>query len=70
MIASSMTTPTISTRASIVTLFSVKPMYFITAKAPMMEVGIATAAMSVERHDRMNSSTMMLAMMLPETRCF
>ena len=30
---------------------------------------MATAAMSVDRHDRMKSSTMMLARMLPEIRC-
>ena len=53
-----------------VTLFSVKSIAFITANAPMIDVGIATAAMSVDRHDRMNSSTMTLAMMLPETRWF
>ena len=54
MIASSITTPTISTRASMVTLFIVKSMAFITANAPMIEVGMATAAMSVERQERMN----------------
>ena len=70
MIASSITTPTISTRASIVTLFIVKSMAFITAKAPMIDVGMATAAMIVERQDRMNSSTMTLAMMLPTMRWF
>ena len=68
--ASSITTPTISTSASIVTLFSVKSIAFITANAPMIDVGMATAAMSVDRHDRMNSSTMTLAMMLPVTRWF
>ena len=70
MIASSITTPTISTRASIVTLFSVKSIAFMTANAPMIDVGIATAAMIVERHDRMNSSTMTLAIKLPMTRWF
>jgi hypothetical protein len=68
MIASSITTPTINTSASIVTLLSVKSIAFITAKAPMIDVGMAMAAMIVDRHDRMKSSTMTLAMMLPVTR--
>ena len=68
-IASSITTPTISTRASMVTLLSVKSNSFMTANVAMIEVGIATAAISVERHDRMNSSTVRLARMLPTTRC-
>ena len=70
MIASSMTTPTISTRASIVTLFSVKSSPFITANAPMIEVGIATAAMIVDRQERIKTSTMTLAMRLPITKWF
>ena len=48
-IASSMTMPTISVSASMVIWFSVKPSAAITAKAPMIEVGIAIAAISVER---------------------
>ena len=39
------------------------------ANVAMIEAGIATAAMSVERQDRMNSSTTMLARMLPTIRC-
>ena len=68
MIASSITTPTINTSASIVTLFIVKSIAFMTANAPTIEVGIATAAIIVERHDRMNSRTIKLAMTLPEIR--
>ena len=60
------TTPTISTRASIVTLLSVKPNNFMNAKVAISEAGIATAAISVERHDFMNNSTVMLARMPPE----
>src|SRR6476659_2442359 len=52
-IASSITTPTISTNASMVTPFSVKFMARIIAKVEITEQGIATAAIKVERHDRM-----------------
>ncbi len=41
----------------------------MTANVAMIEAGMATAAMSVERHERMKSSTMTLARMLPATRC-
>src|SRR5262249_43251819 len=51
-IASSMTIPTISTSASMVTLFSVKFSIHIMPNAEMTEVGMATAAMNVERHQR------------------
>ncbi len=54
-IASSMTMPTISTSASIVTLLSVKPSHHITANVAMTDVGIATQAMIVARQLRMNS---------------
>ena len=67
--ASSMTTPTISARASIVTLFSVNPNSFMNANVEISDAGIATAAISVERHDFMNSSTQMLARMLPVIKC-
>src|SRR6478752_2124835 len=52
-IASSITTPTISTKASIVTLLSVKPNSFMNANVEMSDAGIATAAIKVERHDFM-----------------
>ena len=58
-IASSMTMPTASVSASSVIVFSVKPWYQIRPKVAMIEVGIAIAAMIVERqfheedeHDR------------------
>ncbi len=66
--ASSITTPTISTSASIVTLLSVKSSARIIAKVETTDAGMATAAMSVERHERMKSSTTKLARMLPRTR--
>ena len=47
-IASSMTMPVASESASIVMLFSVKPNSFITVNVPMIEVGIASAAMIVD----------------------
>ena len=54
-IASSITMPTISTSASMVTLLSVKPSAHIMPNVEMTEAGIATAAMTVERqlaHER------------------
>ena len=68
--ASSMTTPTMSTSANIVTLFSVKSMVRIMANVATSDVGMATAAINVERHDRMKNSTTVLAKMLPTMRCF
>ncbi len=47
--ASSMTTPTISTSASMVTLLSVKPSHRMKANVATIEAGIATDAISVER---------------------
>ena len=67
--ASSITMPTISTSASIVTLFSVKPNAHIMPKVAMTEAGMATAAMRVERQFRMKSSTTSDARRLPRTRC-
>jgi hypothetical protein len=55
--------------ASIVTLLSVKPNSFIKANVAISEAGMATAAMSVERHDFMKSSTVIVASRLPEIRC-
>ena len=66
--ASSMTMPTISTRASMVTLLSVKSSHHIMPKVAITEVGMAMPAMMVERHERMNSSTTRQARMLPRTR--
>src|SRR5213078_3112032 len=52
-IASSITTPTIKTNASMVTLLSVKFRIRIIPNAEITEQGIATAAIAVERHERM-----------------
>ena len=67
-IASSMTTPTIKTSASIVTPFSVKFRARIIPNVEITEHGIATAAIRVERQERMKSSTTRLARMLPRIR--
>ena len=67
-IASSMTMPTISTSASIVTLLSVKSSAPIMPKVAMTEAGMATPAMTVARQLRMNSSTTRQARMLPRIR--
>jgi hypothetical protein len=68
-IASSMTMPVASDRASIVMLLSVKPNAFITVNVPMMDVGIASAAITVTRMLRMNRNTTMLASRPPRNRC-
>ena len=67
-IASSITIPTISTSASIVTLFSVKWSAHIMPKVDTTEHGIATAAINVERQLRMKANTTRLARMLPSSR--
>ena len=64
-IASSMTMPTDSVSASMVIMFSVKPMYQISPKVAMIEVGIAMAAMIVERRFARNSSTTSAARIEP-----
>ena len=66
--ASSITTPTISTSASMVTLLSVKWSAAIMPKVAITEAGMATAAMNVERQLRMKASTTSEARMLPSTR--
>ena len=68
-IASSITTPTISTRASIVTLLSVKCIAHIMPNVEMTEAGIAMPAITVDRQLRMNASTTRQARMLPRIRC-
>ena len=68
-IASSITTPTIKTSASMVTLLSVKFSARIMPNVEITEQGIATAAIKVERHERMKSRTTRLARILPSTRC-
>ena len=67
--ASSMMIPIINTRASMVTLFSVKPRAHIMAKLATTEAGMATAAISVERQLRIKASTTREARMPPRTRC-
>ena len=68
-IASSMTMPVASDSASIVMLFSVKPAIFMKMNVPMIEVGIASAAMSVTRRLRMKKNTTTLASRPPRNRC-
>ena len=68
-IASSMTMPTESVSASIVIRLSVKPMYQISPKVAMIEVGMAIAAMIVERRLARNSSTTSAARIEPTIRC-
>ena len=63
-----MTTPTISTSASIVTLFIVKSSARMTANVAMIDAGIAMAAMNVERQLRMKTRTTIVARRLPEIR--
>ena len=68
-IASSITMPTASASASIVIEFSVKPWNQIRPKVAMIDVGIAIAAMSVERKFRRNTSTTAAARIEPTIRC-
>ena len=68
-IASSMTMPVASDSASIVMLFSVKPSAFMTVNVPMIDVGIASAAMIVTRRLRMNRNTTSAARKPPRSRC-
>ena len=68
-IASSMTMPVASDSASIVMLFSVKPTIFMNVNVPMIEVGTASAAMSVTRRLRMKKKTTTLASRPPSSRC-
>ena len=66
--ASSITMPTIRVSASMVIWFSVNPMAAIRAKVEMMEVGMATAAISVVRMFARKMKMMMAAKMLPSIR--
>ncbi len=66
--ASSITTPTMSTSASMVTLLRVKPRAFIMPKVEITDAGMATAAMIVERQLRMKANTTSEARMLPRIR--
>ncbi len=68
-IASSITMPTISVSASMVIWFRLKPIHCISEKVEMIDVGIAIAAISVERQLRMKNSTMIAAKKPPRIRC-
>src|SRR4029453_14130418 len=68
-IASSMTMPTIRVSASMVIWLIVKLSADITPKAPMIDAGIATAAISVERKLRRKTRTKTAARMPPGIRC-
>ena len=68
-IASSMTMPTASVSASMVIELSVNPWYQIRPNVAMMDVGIAMAAMMVERQFHRNTSTTAAARIDPKTRC-
>ena len=67
--ASSMTIPTARASASSVMMFSVKPIPHISAKVPMMEMGMASAAMRVLRGLPRKISTTSAAKRAPRTRC-
>ncbi len=67
--ASSMTMPTASASASSVRKLRVKPATHIIPKVPMMEMGIASAAMIVLRTLPRKSSTTSAASSAPTTRC-
>ncbi len=64
-----MTMPTDSVSASMVSMLSVKPMYQISAKVAMIDVGIAIAAIIVERKLPRNRKTTMAARIEPTIRC-
>ncbi len=68
-IASSMTMPVASDRASMVMLFSVKPNNFMKVNVPMIDVGMASAAMNVTRRFLMKRKTTRLASRPPRIRC-
>ena len=67
--ASSMTMPTASVSASSVIELSVKPAAFMIPKVLTMLVGMATAAMIVERALPRKAKTISAAQMAPRTRC-
>jgi hypothetical protein len=61
--------PTARVSASIVIEFSVKPWYQIRPNVAMIEVGIAIAAITVERQFQRNTSTTAAARIEPTIRC-
>ena len=64
-----MTMPTASVSASIVMELSVKPSYQINPNVAVIDVGIAMAAITVERQFHRNTSTTSAASIEPMTRC-
>ena len=68
-IASSITIPVASDKASMVMLFNVKPKSLMTVNVPMIEVGTANAAINVTRRLRMKMKTTRLASRPPRKRC-
>ena len=68
-IASSMTMPTDSVSASIVIMLSVKPICQTRPNVAMIDVGMAIAAMIVERRFDRKSSTTSAARIDPTMRC-
>jgi hypothetical protein len=68
-IASSMTMPTESVSASIVSMLSVKPMYQTSEKVATIDVGMEMAAITVERKLPRNSQTTNAASIEPTIRC-
>ena len=68
--ASSITMPTIRVRASIVIWFSVNPIAAIKPKVAISDVGIARAAIKVERKLQRKMKTTMAARMLPSISAF
>src|SRR5215469_18248890 len=69
MMASSITTPTISVSASMVIMLSVNPMAAINANEEMIEVGMAMAEMIVVRQLARKKKITMAASRLPSPRC-
>ena len=69
MIASSMTMPTASARATRLMILSVRPCAHMTPNAAMIEVGMASAEMSVARELPRKTRTTMAANIAPSTRC-
>ncbi len=67
--ASSMTMPTASVSASIVIELSVKPWYQMSPNVEMIEVGMAMAAMIVDRQFHRNTRTTAAARIDPSMRC-
>ena len=67
-IASSITTPTAKVSPSIVELFSVNPIHFISVKVATMLTGMAMLAMSVPRQSCRKKKTVNATSTMPSTR--